>query len=57
MQQQSEAYYIFPVEIKLSAKELEVLKTCDLSLIRAFLKDKVNIGFTTIAQIRNFKQE
>jgi len=41
MHQQSETYYIFPVEIKLSAKELEILK----------------IGFTTVAQIRNFKQE
>lgn len=57
MQQQSETYYIFPVEIKLSAKELEVLKTCDLGLIRAFLKDKVNISFSLVAQIRNFKQE
>lgn len=57
MHQQSETYYIFPVEIKLSAKELETLKTCNLSLVRPFLKDKVNIGFTTVAQIRNFKQE
>lgn len=56
MQTESTINYIFTTEIKLTQDEVKMLKENDIKLIRAYLKDKVNISFSLVAQIRNFKE-